>query len=224
MKRLAFIIASIVILSACFKIDDRKPDILPRIPDQNPNDLLNDPALNETGNILFIGNSLTYTNDLPGLLKDYALTHGKDIGTAVHALPNTSLQDHWDAGRVQQYISSGKFAYVVIQQGPSSQSEGRNILLEYGAKFKSICDEHQARLAFFMVWPARQHYHTFEGVIKNYSDAAWTHQSILCPVGKIWKDYMDSSQDFSYYGGDGFHPSLKGSQIAAEIIYHSLFE
>ena len=48
--------------------------------------------------------------------------------------------------------------------------------------------------------------------------------AILCPVGVEWKKYIDRTGDISYYGSDQFHPSEKGTQIEAEIIYNSLFE
>jgi lysophospholipase L1-like esterase len=74
-----------------------------------------------------------------------------------------------------------------------------------------------------MVWPSRQYYNTFDAVIKNHEDAAAMSNALLAPVGLVWKTHFDSTQDFSYYGADNFHPSLKGSQVAAEDIVESLF-
>ena len=73
-----------------------------------------------------------------------------------------------------------------------------------------------------MVWPSQANLSMFDGVIKNYTDAASQTQSIVCPVGKVWKEHFDSTKEFSYYGLDRFHPSLKGSQMAAKIIYETL--
>jgi lysophospholipase L1-like esterase len=39
----------------------------------------------------------------------------------------------------------------------------------------------------------------------------------------VWKDYIDSKNDYSYYGDDGFHPSERGSEVAAKVIYNTLF-
>ncbi len=75
-----------------------------------------------------------------------------------------------------------------------------------------------------MVWPSRMYYHTFDGVIKNYTAAAEANNAVLCPAGQVWKTHFDQTNDFSYYGADGFHPSLKGSQVAAKVIFESLFE
>ena len=182
-----------------------------------------DDLTNTDFNILFIGNSLTYTNDLPELVKNRAKQKGIIIGTKMIALGNYAIIDHWEDGEVQKQISSKKFHFVIIQQGPSSQSEGREILIEYGEKLQGLCEENDAQLGYFMVWPSLTYYNTFEGVIQNYSDAARINDAILCPVGKVWKEHFDSTDNFDYYGVDGFHPSLKGSQVAADVIVESLF-
>jgi hypothetical protein len=173
--------------------------------------------------VLFVGNSLTYTNNLPDLVKKEARKRGIVIKVTMIAYPDYALMDHWSDGDMQRLIASGKYTDVVVQQGPSSQSDGRAILLEYGRRIKELCDQHQVRLAFYMVWPARVNYQTFPGVIANYREAAEVTSSTLCPVGEEWKEYFDDTQDFSYYGPDQFHPSLKGSEAAARVIVDSLW-
>lgn len=189
-----------------------------------PNNNGNDSSYVEpTFRILFVGNSLTYTNDLPALVRDVAVANNIQIETEVLAYPNYALEDHWHDGNFQMLMREKNFNYVIVQQGPSSQQDGRDMLLDYGGRFKKICDEKGARLVFFMVWPSRANYQTFPGVIKNYRDAALQTESMLCPVGEAWKTYMDATHDFAYYGADGFHPSIEGSNNAAQLIYQTLF-
>ncbi len=173
--------------------------------------------------ILFVGNSLTYTNDLPAKVAAYGMSQGRLIEMEMLAKPNYALEDHWNEGCLQTMISSGYFDYVVVQQGPSSQADGATSLLDYGKRIKELCQAHDTQLAFFMVWPARIYYDTFPGVIANYTNAANTTGSLLCPVGLIWKNYQDRTGDYSYYGPDEFHPSALGTQVAAEAIYRVLF-
>ncbi len=173
-------------------------------------------------NILFIGNSLTYTNNLPELVKKRAKLQGIEIDSKMIAFPNYAIIDHWNDGEVQKLIASKKYDFVIIQQGPSSQNNGRNMLIEYGKKYSSICKLNNTKLCYFMVWPSLNYYRTFDGVIKNHKDAASINNSILLPVGEVWKDYFDRTDDFQYYSSDGFHPSLVGSQIAAKVIVEYL--
>jgi hypothetical protein len=174
-------------------------------------------------NILFVGNSLTYTNNLPELIKKSAKLQGIKIIYEMIAFPNYAIIDHWNDGKVQKLIASEKYDFVIIQQGPSSQINGRDILIEIGKKYRSLCELNNTKLCYFMVWPSLNYYHTFDDVIKNYKDATLINNSILLPVGEVWKDYFDRTDDFQYYGSDGFHPSMKGSKIAAKVIVQYLF-
>ena len=58
----------------------------------------------------------------------------------------------------------------------------------------------------------------------NAKNAASINNSILLPVGEVWKDYFDRTDDFQYFSSDGFHPSLEGSQIAAKVIVEYLMK
>jgi hypothetical protein len=178
----------------------------------------------ETLKILFVGNSLTYTNNLPELVEKLGEKSNININikTQMLAKPNYALEDHWNEGELQRVIKSGKFDFVVVQQGPSSQAEGRAMLFDSGEKIQALCKQHNSKLAFFMVWPARANYKTFDGVIQNHTEAATKTNAVLCPVGKIWKEHFDATNDFSYYGPDQFHPSMAGSQVAAAVIYKTL--
>jgi hypothetical protein len=175
-------------------------------------------------NVLFIGNSLTYTNNLPGLVIKSAKLQGIQIDSKMIAFPNYALIDHWKDGQVQKLIANKKYDFVIMQQGPSSQINGRNMLIEYGEKYSSICKLNNTKLCYFMVWPSLNYYHTFDAVIKNHKDAASINNSILLPVGEVWKDYFDKTNDFQYYSSDGFHPSLEGSKIAAKVIVEYLLK
>lgn len=174
--------------------------------------------------ILFVGNSLTYTNDLPSLVVNEAKKKGIQLKTEMIVFPNYALEDHWNDGVFKTKLAEKKYDYVIIQQGPSSQAEGRTMLLDYGARIKEQCDKYKTKLVFFMVWPAYVNFSTFDGVIKNYTDAASATGSLLCSVGKTWKQHFTDTNDYSYYGPDNFHPSLKGSEVAAQVIADTLFK
>lgn len=182
-----------------------------------------DSLSNTDFNILFIGNSLTYTNNLPELVKNSAKSKGLTIETSTIAYGNYAIIDHWSDGEAQEQIASKQFDFVIIQQGPSSQPYGREVLIEYGKLYSALCKTNGAKLGYYMVWPSLTYYYTFDDVIKNHRDAASINDAILCPVGEVWKEHFDATDNFDYYGSDGFHPSLKGSQVAADVIVESLF-
>jgi len=168
--------------------------------------------------ILFVGNSLTYTNNLPALVVEEGKNQHLTITTEILAYPNYALEDHWNDGVLQKQIATGNFQFVILQQGPSSQADGRTMLLDYGQRIKNLCDRYNTTLIFLMVWPSRANSGTFDGVIRNYTEAATRTGSLLCPAGKRWKEYIEKTNDYYYYGPDGFHPSLAGSKVVAALV------
>ncbi|WP_422105890.1 SGNH/GDSL hydrolase family protein [Winogradskyella sp.] len=180
-------------------------------------------AQKKTTRILFIGNSLTYTNDLPKLVETVAQEKGLHIKTKTIAFPNYALMDHWGDGIVQKEIQTKKYDFVIVQQGPSSQAFGKKVLIDYGKKFSDLCRQNNAQLCFFMVWPSRSYYNTFDGVVKNYSEAARLNNALLLPVGEAWRTHFNTTKNFDYYSNDGFHPTLKGSRAAAKIMIEYIF-
>ncbi|MEZ2414463.1 SGNH/GDSL hydrolase family protein [Muriicola sp. E247] len=173
--------------------------------------------------ILFVGNSLTYTNDLPDLVRKEAQSKGIEVDYEMIAFPNYAIIDHWKDGKVQKLIAGKSFDFVILQQGPSSQKEGRRMLIEDGKKYRELCDDSNTTLCYFMVWPSLDYYRTFDDVIKNHRDAATINGALLLPVGEVWKEYIESTEKLDYYSQDGFHPSEVGSSMAAKVIVEYLF-
>jgi hypothetical protein len=175
-------------------------------------------SLNNT-RVLFIGNSLSYTNNLPQLLTEVAYAHSIELHTDLIAEANYALMDHWEKGQIQIAIAQGNYDFVIIQQGPSSQNFGKGILIEYGGKIKALCDRYGSKLLYFMVWPALENASTFDAVINNHYEAARINSAMICPVGERWQLAIKNNTSHGLYAPDGFHPSLKGSQFTAELLY-----
>lgn len=110
---------------------------------------------NEDGlRVLFIGNSLSYSNDLPVMLHrmlQYAEIPVAKIESV--AFSNFGLQDHWVSGEARTEIATGSWDVVVLQQGPSA-TEGRPSLLEYSERFAEEIAAAGAQTALYMVWPS----------------------------------------------------------------------
>jgi hypothetical protein len=173
--------------------------------------------------ILFVGNSLTYTNNMPFMLEKIGAIYNKGIIVKSISKPNYAIVDHLNEGTIQQKIATENYDYVIIQQGPSSQEEGRKMLLNDGKKIAEICSKHNTKLAYFMVWPSKRYYFTFDKVIANYTNAAKANNALLFPVGVYWKEYQKLKNKTSLYDLDQFHPSKAGSFLAALTIFKQLY-
>ncbi|MBZ0113743.1 MAG: hypothetical protein K8J08_14855 [Thermoanaerobaculia bacterium] len=172
--------------------------------------------------ILFIGNSLTTTHDVPARVDELFVLAGFKPEVVVLAGPNLGLEDHWKSRRVQKTLRRAEgWDFVVLQQGPSA-TEGRPSLLEYSLRFADLIREAGGHSALYMVWPATQRSFDFPGVKASYADAAAQSDSLLLPVGDAWRVAWHLDGDLRLYGADGFHPSPAGSYLAALVIFEGL--
>ncbi len=173
--------------------------------------------------ILYVGNSLTYSNDLPEIVERLGNSFNKKIKTQCICFPNYGLEDHWNDGLIQASISKEEFDFVVFQQGPSSQAYGRASLLDFGGRISKLAIEKDAIPVYFMVWPSIQYYQTFDGVIKNHTDAAELNKALLIKGGEIWRSFHESYDNIELYQRDQFHPSVAGSFLMALVHIKHLF-
>lgn len=171
---------------------------------------------------LFVGNSLSYANDMPAMLVEIAAAYDMQIKADCLCKPNYAIVDHYNEAELMVLLATKDYDQVILQQGPSSQAFGRSILLEYGPKISKLAADYETETAFYMVWPSKAYYGTFQGVIDNYSEAARVSEADLFPVGQVWKDYIAATGDESIYSFDDFHPSPKGSFLAAWVIFRFL--
>lgn len=172
--------------------------------------------------VLFVGNSLTYSNDLPTMVAELAAADSIKLIHKSFAFPDYSLEDHWNEGRVEEEIENGHYDFVIMQQGPSALDESRILLIEYVKKFSAVCKKANAKPVVFMVWPSKTRLFDLDRVIKNYTDAAKQTGSIICPAGLAWKNSLKNKPELELYSPDGFHPSLAGSHLSALTIYRAI--
>lgn len=178
------------------------------------------PAADGDLRVLFIGNSLTYFNDLPGMVATLLREVDVDATVASLAHPDFGLQDHWQLPDTHDVIAEG-WDVVVLQQGPSA-TEGRPSLLEYARRFDGPIREAHAVPALYMVWPSEARSSDFPGVSSSYADAADLVGGLLFPAGEAWLDAWAEDERLGLYGPDGFHPSPLGTYLAALVMYEQL--
>lgn len=176
--------------------------------------------------VLFIGNSLTYSNDMPDIVAAISLGAGDDppMRVGMVAFPNYSLEDHWNRGDALDAIEAGGWDVVVLQQGPSTLPASREHLVEWAGRFAERIRAAGARPALFSVWPTDGSEAGFDATLASYGAAAEAVDGALIPAGEAWRAAWARDSGLTLTIIDGFHPSLLGSVIAAYSIWHALTE
>ena len=175
-----------------------------------------------TVRILFIGNSLTYTNDLPGMVAKIGAAAGVEVVTGMVAFPNFGLEDHLKEGRAVAAMQKEKWDFVVLQQGPSALEESRVNQILNARRFADLIRRNGAEPAMMTVWPSRAGARSFDDVILSARLAARAMRGRLIPAGQSWREAWRRSPSLDLYASDGFHPSPKGSYLAALTTYLAL--
>lgn len=173
--------------------------------------------------VLFIGNSLTATHDLPSMVASIAAADGRSFEYRAILRPNTSLADHFLSG-AHEVIRDLRPDVVVLQQGPSSVGANPEHLRSWAEAFATVIRESGGTPALLMVWPERTRMEAFDAVRDAYAGAAEAVDGLFMPAGEAWRAVWALDADRALYGSDGFHPSREGSFVAALTVYATLFD
>lgn len=173
--------------------------------------------------VLFIGNSLTASNDLPGTVAQLAATVDDTIVVQSVTRPNFAVIDHVNGmSNAVDAIRRGSWDYVVLQQGPTSQQLGRDTLILATKLLQPDIRAAGARTAELMVWPAAQNVAVFDGVLQSCLEAARAVDGVCLPAGQAWREAWAVDPSLAFYGPDGFHPAALGTYLAALVVYEGI--
>ncbi|MBX7222413.1 MAG: SGNH/GDSL hydrolase family protein [Blastocatellia bacterium] len=173
--------------------------------------------------VLFVGNSLTYSNHLPAILEAMAREAGeRPVVYRDISFPDFSLEDHWNQGDARKSIARDGWDVVIMQQGPSALPESRDLLIEYVKRFAGEIRRSGAKPGLYMVWPAKARSFDFDRVSESYRLAAQEVNGLLFPAGDAWRIAWRRDPTLPLYSGDNFHPSEAGSYLAAAVMFEQL--
>lgn len=165
--------------------------------------------------ILFIGNSFTARNDVPGMMLELAAAAGTpgSLDAEQVIAGGASLRRHWNSGRPQALLARKHYDDVVLQEqstlpvkNPARYHENVRVVLPAIA-------EHGAHAWLYQTW-ARREEDGAQAVLDEAvrSIARETGASVV-PVGDVWQQARAAGLDL--YDRDGSHPNLAGSYLAA---------
>jgi hypothetical protein len=179
-----------------------------------------EPDTDPTLRILFIGNSLTYANDLPATVQHLGQSDpSRAVVVSSVAVGGFSLEDHWNRGDAQRAIASARWDLVVLQQGPSALPESRVLLIDYATRFAGEIRKVGGRPALYMVWPELNREAEWSAVSASYAAAAEAVDGLLLPAGEALRAVRADAPSIPLFEADGFHPSVAGTYGAALVIY-----
>lgn len=184
--------------------------------------------------VLFIGNSLTYFNNLPHLVAALAdSAHHPPMSTRMTVGPGFTLKRHWEDGLSAAALREASWDYVVLQeQGafglPAELVNGLTrfrpmVFFDYARRFDRAIREAGAKTVFFQSWAARdlpEDQDTIDGIYESIANELGAR---VAPVGMAWRESLHKRRSLHLYQADGSHPSPAGSYLAACVFYATLY-
>ncbi len=174
-----------------------------------------------TVRILMLGNSLTYTQDVPGLVADFATAGGVPrpvVASIAHA--NWGLQDHAGSAPSTSAVASGGYDVVVLQQGPSTLPASRDDMLAYAGILHDLAPS-STRMGLFVAWPPEGG--DIDAGIANHTTVANQLSLALYPVAQAFREAKRIDPTIPIYSADEFHQSATGSALAGMVIAAVIF-
>ena len=194
--------------------------------------------------VLFIGNSYTYVNDLPNLVKQIALSFGDTLIHDSSTPGGANFNGHSSSAQTLTKINQQQWDYVVLQaqsQEPAfSPFQVSGQTYPYAEQLVDMIGNNFSctEPIFFMTWGRKygdqqncQNYPpicTYQGMQQrlreSYLEMAFTDSATCAPVGMAWKKSIEIDSTLNLYIADNSHPSIYGSYLAACTFYATIFK
>jgi hypothetical protein len=174
--------------------------------------------------ILFVGNSFTSRNNLPGLIKGLAAARGIEVGHKLISAGGASLRQHLNAGKALDEIANGGYDTVVLQEQSTLPIKSPDRFRESARDFGAAITAAGARTAFYLTWARRNAPETQRALTDAYGAAAVELGATLVPVGMIWERFLAEHDEPALHDADNSHPALAGSYLAACVFLIALLD
>ncbi len=175
--------------------------------------------------ILFIGNSHTYLNQMPRML--VALVDAEDRGFRLKAEQSTgkgvSLEWHWNNPPTRAVITGRRWDYVVLQERSGGPLEALESFQCHARMLDEEIKKQSARTILYMTWANRNRPETQALLADAYTNIARELDAILAPVGLAWQQVQRLIPGLDLYHPDGRHANPIGSYLTACVLYAALF-
>jgi len=180
------------------------------------------PASNDTRDVLLIGNSITYYNEMPWILERVAssLNARPPIRTEFCGQGGLTLKQQWE-GRARDRIHEREWDVVVIQAQSTEAARDTATFRRYATLFVNEIKQTGARPVIFFTWQPKGFSYKQRQLDDAYRSLAKDTGAEIAPVGPAFQDLLTSGMDL--FEGSDVHPNLAGSYLAACVLFATIY-
>jgi hypothetical protein len=185
--------------------------------------------------VLFLGNSYTYVNDLPGTFARLAESGGRQVETAMVANGGETLDQHAASADSQASIASRRWDFVVLQEQSDIPAVVASREYSMYPAVRRLVASIVARGATPMFNMTAAHrdglpdsglagYEAMQLAIDDGYGAIARELGVpIAPVGYAWFVVRRQHPEIGLWQDDGSHPSPAGTYLAACVFYAAIF-
>lgn len=172
--------------------------------------------------VLFVGNSHTFFNDMPEMLRLFGKARNIDIEVVQNTAGGRGLDWQSNQFDVRFNILFGNYDYIVLQH-IAHPFPGKDNLLDSAALIMPYLQQTDSKAVNYHPWsekalPEKQAEinEAHEALLAQYPDM------LNAPVGLVWDDLRHSHPEIELYWHDGEHASPLGSYLIAATFFRLL--
>ncbi|XCP84949.1 DUF4886 domain-containing protein [Roseburia hominis] len=180
--------------------------------------------------ILMLGNSFIYYNDLPAVLAELT---GAEVSSHTRggARLAEQINPETEMGvKTLRALAEEQWDYVVLQEMSNAPATTKDKFLQSA---KVLCEkirENGATPVFYATWAYKKgsdkmnsmefsYDEMYQLMYDAYHEAAEQNAALIADVGKA---FYEKAEEIELYNEDGFHPSVNGTRLAAEVIARTI--
>ena len=177
--------------------------------------------------VLFIGNSYTYVNNLPELVRGLAagMTKPVMVETEQVTVGGATLRQLWEAGPALAAIRRTHWDYVVLQEQSTfgaTMVNGQGIVSDPASRFwpaarlfDGAIRKGGAKTVLLDTWGGPGKAESFQALAHGYFTIGKELGAAVIPAGLAWQRALAERADLPLYLADGSHPAPAGSYLMA---------
>jgi len=181
------------------------------------------PSAASSLNVLFIGNSFTARNDLPGMLAALAKASNLHLDHRLISVGGASLRTHWNKGEAAKAIGAGGHDHVVLQEQSTLPIKNPTRFHENVRLFDPVIRAAGAKTALYLTWARRHAPDTQRQLTVACQSIAKETGATLIPAGVAWEKFLAKHDTPVLHDKDGSHPTPAGTYLAACVFFGVLF-
>ena len=215
--------------------------------------ILGDKKPSDVTRVLFIGNSYTYYNLYPMMLKEIAWHEGHELDCGYYTHGGYTMKQHLADHVSRQAVEEGGYDYAFLQDQSLSAlrigtSVDQDVVGQMGKMVAKVkLHSPNAKCIIELTWGRRDGNNATKGkkledLVNGYPQFFTSYDAMqkvitanntamaetlgvgLSPVGIAWEIVRSERPDIELYTKDGSHPSYTGSYLAAAVGYLTLFK